>query len=192
MQKKATLILLLALLLAPTFATENNPEPAVLAVPVKAVEVVDPLAEWKKLTYEEKVEQNPHKCDLNTEILYNSDGTCHKRPYEAPRAVLSAPADVSGNIAIGKQKASQRGWTGSQWDCLYTLWFYESGWNNNAQNPTSTAYGIPQFLNGTWAGTGYAKTSDPTIQIKAGLVYIKNRYATPCGALQHFDDVRWY
>ena len=46
----------------------------------------------------------------------------------------------------------------------------------------STAYGIAQFLDSTWAGTGIAKTSDGYRQIDAGLIYIENRYGSPCSA----------
>jgi soluble lytic murein transglycosylase-like protein len=69
---------------------------------------------------------------------------------------------------------------------------HESSWNPNADNPTSTAYGIPQFLDSTWAGTGYAKTSDPYTQIDAGLVYIAKSYGTPCGAWSFWQAHNWY
>ena len=46
---------------------------------------------------------------------------------------------------------SKLGGDGSQFSCLENLWGKESGWNPNAQNPSSTAYGIPQFLDSTWA-----------------------------------------
>ena len=41
--------------------------------------------------------------------------------------------------------------------------------------------------NSTWAGTGIAKTSDPAMQIEAGLRYITNRYGTPSAALAHWQ-----
>ena len=67
--------------------------------------------------------------------------------------------------------------------CLETLWHKESGWRPHAANPTSTAFGIPQFLNSTWVNYGYpVRPKDPQIQIKAGLRYIYKRYSTPCGA----------
>ncbi len=56
----------------------------------------------------------------------------------------------------------------------------------------STAYGIPQFLNSTWAGTGIAKTSNGYRQIDAGLIYIDNRYGSPCGAWAHSQSTGWY
>ena len=84
------------------------------------------------------------------------------------------------------------GGNGSEFSCLENLWGKESGWNPNAQNPTSTAYGIPQFLNSTWAGTGIAKTSDGYRQIDAGLIYIDSRYGSPCGAWAHSQSTGWY
>lgn len=98
----------------------------------------------------------------------------------------------SDNKALGKTMAAARGWTGSEWICLLNLWDRESHWNNLAQNPISTAFGIAQFLDSTWAGTGYKKTSDPAIQIQAGLTYVGNRYGSPCGAWQHSESIGWY
>jgi Transglycosylase SLT domain len=88
-----------------------------------------------------------------------------------------------------------RGWnSGGEWQSLLALWNGESGWNNNAQNPTSTAYGIAQFLNSTWGGTGYSKSSDPSIQIKAGLKYISQRYGDPSSAWNFWkaQNPHWY
>ena len=93
------------------------------------------------------------------------------------------------NIATGGiQKLAQRmaagyGWTGGQWAALRTLVQNESGWNPNAQNPTSTAYGLFQFLDSTWSSVGASKTSSPVGQIAAGLRYIKSRYGSPSAAL---------
>jgi SLT domain-containing protein len=103
---------------------------------------------------------------------------------------------ISGSVQqIVQQIAAQRGWgSGPQWDSLYQLIAHESSWNPNAQNPTSTAYGLFQFLNSTWAGTGYAKSSDPKIQTLAGLKYIENRYGTPAGAWNFWQNQspHWY
>ena len=95
---------------------------------------------------------------------------------------------------VGSSAYEQRklGGSGSEFTCLENLWGKESGWNPNAQNPTSTAYGIPQFLNSTWASTGIAKTSDGYRQIDAGLIYIENRFGSPCGAWAHSQAKGWY
>ncbi|CAB4159712.1 hypothetical protein UFOVP720_11 [uncultured Caudovirales phage] len=62
-----------------------------------------------------------------------------------------------------------------QYRCLELLWNKESNWNPRADNPKSTAYGIPQLLK--------LKAKDPYIQMDLGLKYIKHRHLTPCKAL---------
>ena len=42
------------------------------------------------------------------------------------------------------------------------------------------------------AGTGIAKTSDGYLQIDAGLIYIEERYGTPCEAWAHSQATGWY
>jgi len=64
-----------------------------------------------------------------------------------------------------------------QFICLDRLWTMESHWNNYAKNNHSTAFGIAQVL--------HTKTTDPYLQIDAGLTYIKHRYHIPCIALHH-------
>ncbi|MBB3085718.1 lytic transglycosylase domain-containing protein [Geodermatophilus sabuli] len=115
----------------------------------------------------------------------------------APAAPAAAPAaQSSGGSAAPrgsfKEYAMAKVGSAQQFSCLENLWGKESGWNPNAQNPTSTAYGIPQFLNSTWAGTGIAKTSDGYRQIDAGLIYIENRYGSPCSAWAHSQANNWY
>jgi SLT domain-containing protein len=68
----------------------------------------------------------------------------------------------------------------------------ESGFRNTAQNPTSTAYGMFQFLNSTWAGYGVGKTSDPRLQTVAGLRYIASKYGTPANAWAFHLAHNWY
>lgn len=104
-------------------------------------------------------------------------------------------SSAAKNMAIGKMVAAKYGWSsGPEWDALVQLWNGESGWNNNAQNPTSTAFGIAQFLDTTWAGTGIGKSADPRIQIEAGLLYIKARYGSPSNAWAQWQarSPHWY
>lgn len=125
--------------------------------------------------------------------------------YDAKIAAQEAAQGMSGagnaavsgarqaNRQIVQDKATGRGWgAGSQWSDLASLVQKESGFNHLAQNPTSTAYGLFQFLNGTWAGTGIAKTSDPGLQTEAGLRYIKSRYGTPSDAWAFHRKNNWY
>ena len=108
-------------------------------------------------------------------------------PAEGGTSAPVAPAGSYQEYAL-----AQLGGDANEFSCLESLWGKESGWNPNAQNPTSTAYGIPQFLDSTWAGTGIAKTSDGYRQIDAGLIYIENRYGSPCAAWGHSQANNWY
>lgn len=105
------------------------------------------------------------------------------------------PGSVStqANQATGKLMAAGYGWSvGAEWTALNNVVMAESGWDNTAQNPTSTAYGIPQFLDTTWSSVGYSKTSDPVTQIAAMLKYIKQRYGDPVAAWQFHLANGWY
>jgi hypothetical protein len=68
----------------------------------------------------------------------------------------------------------------------------ESTYNPTAHNDHSTAYGLFQFLNGTWGGTGVSKTSDPVAQSVAAVNYIKQRYGTAQNALAFWQRNGWY
>lgn len=61
-----------------------------------------------------------------------------------------------------------------QYRCLELLWMRESRWDPRADNPKSSAYGIPQLLK--------LKEKDPYKQIDRGLKYIEHRHSTPCKA----------
>jgi hypothetical protein len=98
--------------------------------------------------------------------------------------------NTAGYRALGRTIAASMGY-GSQFGAIDSIFTRESGWNPNAQNPTSTAYGIPQFLNATWAAYG-GKTSDPGRQIRAGIQYMKDRYGSPNGANAFWNSHHWY
>ena len=71
-----------------------------------------------------------------------------------------------------------------QYRCLELLWGLESKWNPRADNPKSTAYGIPQLLK--------LKAKDPYTQMDLGLKYIKHRHLTPCKALDYHKKTGHY
>ena len=93
--------------------------------------------------------------------------------------------------AMAKQMLEQMGW-GDQFGDLDWLLTRESGWRPTAQNPKSTAYGLFQFLNGTWGTVGGSKTSDPKKQLEYGLKYIKQRYGDVKGARSFWNSHNWY
>ena len=110
----------------------------------------------------------------------------------AMRAMI--PREMEGRreaIEIGYQKIVEQFGEG-EWNAFYELIKRESGWNPNAQNPRSSAYGLGQFLDSTWAGTGISKTNNPEKQIEAIVVYIKNRYGNPTNTLSFWRQNNWY
>lgn len=115
---------------------------------------------------------------------------------------LAGVADPNGFGAYALSKFEQYGWGPDELPALIQLWNKESGspgagssavtWNPMADNPTSTAFGIAQFLDGTWGGTGIAKTTNGFQQIDAGLIYLQNRYGSPSAALNFHLNNNWY
>ena len=102
---------------------------------------------------------------------------------------------LPGFAALGKQMAATLyHWVGSQWAALFKLGMGESGWRNTAQNPRSTAFGIGQFLNSTWAMVGMVKTLNPGKQILGFLKYIKLIYGDPIRAFAAWSSriPHWY
>ena len=96
---------------------------------------------------------------------------------------------------VGKQLAATWGWTDIEWLCLDNLFARESNWRTDADNPNSSAYGIPQALPGSkMASVGADWATNPATQITWGLGYIKGRYGTPCGAWGKWSErsPHWY
>lgn len=85
------------------------------------------------------------------------------------------------------------GWSSGQFDCLDSLWEKESGWSHTANNPTSSAYGIPRALPGSkMASAGSDWQTNPLTQIEWGLGYIDDVYGSPCSAWSHSKSRGWY
>lgn len=89
--------------------------------------------------------------------------------------------------------AAQRGWTGAQLNALLDVENREAGFNMTAQNPSSGAYGLAQFINGPSEYAQYGGNSTTAQgQITAMLNYISQRYGSPEGAWAHEVNYGWY
>ena len=94
---------------------------------------------------------------------------------------------------IARALLSSFGWSDDQFGCLDSLWTRESNWNPSADNPNSSAYGIPQALPGSkMASAGADWATNPVTQIKWGLGYIQDRYGSPCSAWGHSQSHGFY
>ena len=83
------------------------------------------------------------------------------------------------------------GFSSDQFSCLDSLYVSESDWRVDADNPTSSAYGIPQALTQMHDLPADYMTSAES-QIRWGLEYIKDAYGTPCSAWSFKQGNGWY
>jgi hypothetical protein len=94
---------------------------------------------------------------------------------------------------VARQLMPEYGLDESEFECLDALWVSESDWDPTADNPTSTAYGIPQALTGgTHDNLPADYMTNPVSQIRWGLWYIANSYGTACSAWEFKQANNWY
>lgn len=117
---------------------------------------------------------------------------------EAALAAAEGPAVTrSENVASGDPRDVARallpqfGFADSEFSCLDSLYVSESNWRIDADNPSSTAYGIPQALTGLHELPADYMTSAES-QIRWGLGYIRDVYGTPCNAWSFKQGNNWY
>ena len=83
------------------------------------------------------------------------------------------------------------GFSSDQFSCLDSLYVSESDWRIDADNPSSSAYGIPQALTELHdMPAGYMTSAE--VQIRWGLDYIRDTYGTPCSAWSFKSAHGWY
>lgn len=139
-------------------------------------------------SYEVYVKPTPTPTPVPAEVP--DDGTQTESETWSPQFVAPDPGTAQ---AVAYEMVSARGWGEGEFSCLVALWNRESGWNVNAYNASSGAYGIPQSLPGSkMASHGADWQTNPATQIAWGLDYIAGRYSTPCGAWGHSESVGWY
>jgi hypothetical protein len=109
-------------------------------------------------------------------------------PRYAASGTSAAEAQATARAMLGNY-----GWGDDQFSCIVSLWNKESGWNYQAYNRSSGAYGIPQALPGSKMGSAGADwQTNPATQIAWGFGYIAGRYGSPCGAWSHSQAYGWY
>jgi hypothetical protein len=92
---------------------------------------------------------------------------------------------------IAEALLPEYGFSSDQFGCLDSLYVSESNWRIDADNPTSSAYGIPQALTETHdMPPGYFTSAE--VQIRWGLDYIADSYGSPCAAWEFKQANNWY
>lgn len=98
------------------------------------------------------------------------------------------PREIARQMMLNKY-----GWGDTQFQCYDNIIMRESRWIHTADNPHSSAYGIPQALPGSkMASAGADWRTNPATQIKWGLGYVKSRFGTPCAAWSFKKAHGWY
>lgn len=137
--------------------------------------------------------------DRGEEPVSRSD----RRAAADPNKVASLDQDSGGAMAgaedlsdadpreIGRVLLGEFGFGDDQFGCLDKLFVSESNWRVDADNPTSSAYGIPQALTQLHDLPDDYMTN-PVTQIRWGLEYIERRYGSPCSAWSFKQGHNWY
>lgn len=142
-------------------------------------------------------------------------GTGPDTDTEAGTADTGAASAVSASSAQAalQQTAAEFGWgSGSEWQALSNVEMAEAGFNPNATNASSGAFGLAQALGHGTSGTacpstgvneygGYGLSTAQAQQANCGNAadqalwmcnYIKETYGTPSAAWAHEQEYHWY
>lgn len=112
----------------------------------------------------------------------------------AEGAAITVTEDISDSDPreIAKALMPSYGFSvSSEFGCLDSLYMSESGWRVDADNPYSSAYGIPQAMTSVHELPADYYTSAES-QLRWGLDYIERVYGTPCSAWSFKQANNWY
>lgn len=110
-------------------------------------------------------------------------------------ALTAAPAHAAtaASPAEAKAIAKQMIPNAAQFNAFSKIVEHESGWDVDATNPSSGAYGLVQALPGSkMAAAGSDWKTNAKTQIEWGLDYMKSRYGSPVGAWNFWQANGWY
>ncbi|MFE3851646.1 transglycosylase SLT domain-containing protein [Streptomyces griseorubiginosus] len=104
-----------------------------------------------------------------------------------------AQAATTSSSAQAKAIAHQMIPNAAQYNAFSKIVEHESGWDVNATNSSSGAYGLVQALPGSkMASAGSDWKTNAKTQIKWGLDYMNSRYGSPTGAWAFWQANGWY
>jgi hypothetical protein len=110
---------------------------------------------------------------------------------KGPAVTRTEDLSTSDPRDIARALLPEYGFDASQFSCLDSLYVSESDWRIDADNPSSSAYGIPQALTQLHDLPADYMTSAES-QIRWGLGYIQDTYGTPCSAWSFKAGHGWY
>ena len=117
------------------------------------------------------------------------------------QAIMAQPAvpevviykDRPHLMQVNPKEVARELLTAHQFRCFNSLMSKESAWQDK-DNPTSTASGVGQLLDGTYRNLGMKRSKSTVAQTIAALAYIGRKYGSsgPCGAWEHFKRNNFY
>ncbi|MCX5269643.1 transglycosylase SLT domain-containing protein [Streptomyces sp. NBC_00199] len=115
----------------------------------------------------------------------------------AGMALSAAPAHAATSSAPSAAKAQAIAHEmipdAAQYKAFSNIVKHESGWDVDATNSSSGAYGLVQALPGSkMASAGSDWKTNAKTQIKWGLDYMNSRYGSPVGAWTFWQANGWY
>lgn len=148
----------------------------------------------KKLEEErEKAKQRAYEAaqrDLTTSS--STHGTGSSRTSEGQKIVVDVSA-AGMTTPAENQKFLKSIVSGEEYRCANEVIMRESGFQTDATNPSSGAYGVAQALPaGKYASHGSDWRTNGKVQILWMKDYVNTRYGGFCGALAWHDSHNWY
>ncbi|CAM5392594.1 transglycosylase SLT domain-containing protein [Streptomyces aurantiogriseus] len=115
----------------------------------------------------------------------------------AGMALTAAPAQAAAptvsSASEAKAIAHKMIPDAAQFNAFSKIVEHESGWDVDATNASSGAYGLVQALPASkMASAGSDWKTNPETQIKWGLDYMNSRYGSPAGAWAFWQANGWY
>ncbi|MFF3331128.1 transglycosylase SLT domain-containing protein [Streptomyces sp. NPDC002888] len=111
-------------------------------------------------------------------------------------ALTAAPAHAAATVDSASEArtiAHKMIPDAAQYNAFSRIVQHESGWDVNATNASSGAYGLVQALPGSkMSSAGSDWKTNAKTQIKWGLDYMKSRYGSPVGAWNFWQANGWY
>ncbi|MDT0611972.1 aggregation-promoting factor C-terminal-like domain-containing protein [Streptomyces lancefieldiae] len=107
--------------------------------------------------------------------------------------IAAAPAQAATSASSAQATAKKMIGNSAEYQCFSRIVDHESGWNVDATNASSGAYGLVQALPGSkMASAGSDWKTNAATQIEWGLDYMKDRYGSACGAWDFWQSNGWY
>lgn len=112
-------------------------------------------------------------------------------PNAIPQTVIYK--DRPHLMQVNPKEVARELLTTHQFKCFNALMSKESAWQDK-DNPTSSASGVGQLLDGTYRNLGMKRSKSTVAQTIAALAYIGRKYGSsgPCGAWEHFKRNNFY